>query len=70
MSNLLECSVNVSIIQVDEARIRGHVDEVVRNSVEATLNGMLEPGQAPKRIVAGQLTDESAQLAIFPRSAT
>jgi transposase-like protein len=30
------------VIQVDEDRIRGHVDEVVRSSVEATLNGLLE----------------------------
>jgi transposase-like protein len=30
------------MIQVDEAKIRGHVDEVVRSSVEATLNGLLE----------------------------
>jgi len=29
-----------SVIQVDEAKIRGHVDEVVRSSVEATLNGL------------------------------
>jgi transposase-like protein len=30
------------VIQVDESRIRGHVDEVVRSSVEATLNGLLD----------------------------
>ena len=35
-------SVTGSMIQVDEAKIRGHVDEVVRSSVEATLNGLLE----------------------------
>ena len=27
--------------QVDEAKIRGHVDQVVRRSVEETLNAML-----------------------------
>lgn len=35
-------SVSGDVIQVDEAKIRGHVDEVVRRSVEATLNGLLE----------------------------
>jgi putative transposase len=35
-------SVSGSVIQVDEAKIRGHVDEVVRSSVEATLNGLLD----------------------------
>lgn len=35
-------SLTGSVIQVDEERIRGHVDEVVRSSVEATLNGLLE----------------------------
>jgi putative transposase len=30
------------MVQVDEAKIRGHVDEVVRSSVEATLNGLLD----------------------------
>jgi putative transposase len=33
---------NGSMVHVDEARIRGHVDEVVRKSVEETLNGLLE----------------------------
>ena len=33
---------NGSIVQVDEAKIRGHVDEVVRTSVEETLNGLLD----------------------------
>ena len=33
---------NGSMVQVDEAKIRGHVDEVVRSSVEATLNGLLD----------------------------
>jgi hypothetical protein len=40
MSNVSESPVNGSIIQVDEAQIRGHVDEIVRSSVEATLNGL------------------------------
>jgi len=35
-------NVSGSVIQVDEEKIRGHVDEVVRSSVEATLNGLLE----------------------------
>lgn len=33
---------NGSMVQIDEAKIRGHVDEVVRSSVEATLNGLLD----------------------------
>jgi putative transposase len=30
------------VIRIDEAELRGHVDEVVRQSVEETLNGLLE----------------------------
>lgn len=33
---------NGSMFHVDEAQIRGHVDEVVRQSVEETLNGLLD----------------------------
>lgn len=32
---------NESMVQVDEEKIHGHVDEVVRSSVEVTLNGLL-----------------------------
>jgi putative transposase len=35
-------SVIRNVIQVDEEQIRSHVDEVVRSSVEATLNGLLD----------------------------
>jgi len=35
-------SVSGSVVSVDEAKIRGHVDEVVRSSVEETLNGLLD----------------------------
>jgi len=31
-----------SAIQIDEAQVRGHLDELVRSSVEQTLNGLLE----------------------------
>ncbi len=31
-----------SMVQVDEQQVRGHVEEVVRRSVEETLNGLLE----------------------------
>jgi hypothetical protein len=34
-------NVTGSVIQVDEAQVRAHLDEVVRSSVEATLNGLL-----------------------------
>ena len=30
------------VIRIDEEKIRGHVDEVVRETVEETLNGLLE----------------------------
>ena len=29
-------------LQVDETKLKGHVDEVVRSSVEETLNGLLD----------------------------
>jgi putative transposase len=35
-------SVTGSVIRVDEQELRGHLDEVVRTSVEETLNGMLD----------------------------
>lgn len=35
-------SVSGSVIRVDEEQVRGHVDAVVRSSVEETLNGLLE----------------------------
>ena len=31
-----------SMVQIDEEQVRGHVDAVVRRSVEDTLNGLLE----------------------------
>jgi len=31
------------VIKIDEARIRGHLGEVVRGTVEETLNAMLDP---------------------------
>src|SRR6476660_2914469 len=34
--------VSGSMVQVDEEQVRSHVDEVVRRSVEETLNGLLE----------------------------
>ena len=30
------------MLRLDEERVRGHVDEVVRSSVEETLNGLLD----------------------------
>ena len=32
----------IGALQVDEAKLRGHVDEVVRSSVEETLNALLQ----------------------------
>ncbi len=30
--------------RIDEAKVQGHVDKLVRESVEQTLNGLLEAG--------------------------
>ena len=35
-------SIDSGMVQVDEEAVRGHVDEVVRSSVEETLNGLLD----------------------------
>ena len=37
----LSGSVVSGMVQVDEEAVRGHLDEVVRTSVEQTLNGLL-----------------------------
>jgi putative transposase len=42
MASLSGSSENGNMVQVDEAQVRSHVDEVVRKSVEETLNGLLE----------------------------
>ena len=42
MSSLAGSDVSGSIIQIDEEQVRGHVDAVVRRSVEETLNGLLD----------------------------
>lgn len=42
MSNVAGSTISGSMVQIDEAQVRGHVDEVVRRSVEETLNGLLE----------------------------
>lgn len=42
MSNVAGSTLSGSIVQIDEAQVRDHVDEVVRRSVEETLNGLLE----------------------------
>lgn len=42
MSNVAGSTLSGSILQIDEEQVRGHVDEVVRRSVEETLNGLLE----------------------------
>jgi len=33
-----------NVIQIDEAQVRGHLSELVRGSVEETLNGLLDAG--------------------------
>lgn len=42
MSSVSGSVVSGSMVQVDEEQVRSHVDEVVRRSVEETLNGLLE----------------------------
>jgi putative transposase len=37
-----DSTVALEALRVDEGKLRGHVNEVVRSSVEATLNGLLE----------------------------
>ena len=46
--------------QIDEAKIRGHVDQVVRGSVEETLNALLDAGVRLFRVAAPDL-DAAAQ---------
>jgi transposase-like protein len=31
-----------NVIQIDEAQVRGHLDEMVRSTVEETLNALLD----------------------------
>ena len=42
MASVTGSSENGSMVQVDVEQIRGHVEEVVRSSVEETLNGLLD----------------------------
>lgn len=42
MSSLPGSGLSGSIVQIDQEQVRGHVDAVVRRSVEETLNGLLE----------------------------
>lgn len=45
-----------SVIQVDEQQIRSHVEEVVRSSVEETLNGLLN-AEADQCTDSGELCE-------------
>ena len=42
MASLAGSECSGRMVEVDEAQVRSHVDEVVRQSVEETLNGLLE----------------------------
>jgi hypothetical protein len=42
-------------LPVDEEKLRGHVDEVVRSSVEETLNGLVD--------VSGRISSTGASMA-------
>jgi len=37
-----DSTATLGALRVDEGKLKGHVDEVVRSSVEETLNGLLE----------------------------
>ena len=41
-SDGVKCVAFTEVIKIDEGKVRQHVDEVVRQSVEETLNGLLE----------------------------
>lgn len=53
-------SVTGSVIQVDEAQVRAHVDEVVRSSVEATLSGRVLRAEAHHEGRRGDLKSAAA----------
>jgi putative transposase len=38
----VKCGEFSEVVRIDEGKVRQHVEEVVRSSVEATLNGLLE----------------------------
>ena len=38
----VKCVEFTEVIKIDEGKIRSHVDEVVRQTVEETLNGLLD----------------------------
>src|SRR6186713_6594 len=46
-------------LQIDEGKLRGHVDEVVRSSVEQTLNGLLDA--EAEQICKAQRYERSAE---------
>ena len=45
------------VVQIDEERIQSHLDEVIRATVEETLNGLLEADQ-----LCGARTDVKAEM--------
>ena len=53
MASVAGSTASGSIFQIDEEQVRGHVDEVVRRSVEATLNGLLD-SEADQLCAAGR----------------
>lgn len=42
MSSVTRGALDKSLLQVNESEVRGHLDEVVRQTVEGTLNSMLD----------------------------
>jgi hypothetical protein len=53
-------------LQVDEGKLRGHVDEVVRSSVEETLNALLD-AEAARVSVTLRRTSLYVRPAIAPQ---
>ena len=55
-------------LQIDEGKLRGHVDEVVRSSVEQTLNGLLMPKRS--RSARLNVTSDQQKESIAERATT
>jgi putative transposase len=55
------------VIQIDEARIRDHLGEMVRGTVEETLNAMLD-AETDQLCGAGRYERSEAKLGRIPSS--
>ena len=55
------------VIQIDEARIRAHLGEVVRGTVEEALNAMLDTKAGPVSLRIPKLRRQTFETAIIER---